>query len=199
MHFRTHLQVSLLAGIIAYPRSPRRMLLFAASGVLIDLDHLLVYCVRSGDWSLSGALVYDRYRHHQAGTGDTRPRYGHMRSWVHHPLMIPLSLAAALHWPLLRPVALGVGLHLCLDHLDLPQRLRVRWRSGGRCAGCGTRRQVAVRIMPRPVEPRATPAPNRSRILLCNSCLRQRLWQGDEWSNGSPSGTVQPEDQQLPG
>lgn len=182
MHLRKHVQASLLAGLLAYPRSPQRMLLLTASGVLVDLDHLLMYCVRSGDWSISGALIYDRYRHHRLVRGDTRPRYGHMRSWVHHPLLIPLSLAVAVRSPLLRPIALGTALHLCLDHLDLPQRLALHWRTRGRCENCGRRRQVAVRIMPRSTDPQLARIQQR-RIMLCQQCLKQRLWQGDEWSS----------------
>lgn len=177
MHIRTHAQVSLLAGLLLYPRSPRRMLLLAAGGVLVDLDHFLLYAVRSGDWSISGALVYDRYRHYRPEPGDTRPRYGKMRSWLHDPLMLPISLLLAWQWPALRPPALGLFLHLCLDHFDLPQRLALRWKYRGCCAYCGTRRQVTVRnSLHTAAEAVAGPiAPLR--MPLCKRCAQHLFWQ----------------------
>jgi hypothetical protein len=177
MHIRTHAQVSLLAGLLLYPYSPRHILLLAAGGVLVDLDHFLLYALRSGDWSIIGALVYDRYRHYRPEPGDTRPRYGKMRSWLHDPLMLPISLLLARQWPALRPLALGLFLHLCLDHVDLLQRLALRWKYRGRCACCGTRRHVTVRNMLRaPTAADSRPAAP-VRLLLCRQCAHRLFWQ----------------------
>ncbi len=176
MHIRTHAQASLITGLILYPRSPCRMLLLVAGGVLIDLDHFLLYAIRSGDWSISGALVYDRYRHFRPEPGDTRPRYGRMRSWLHDPRMLPISLLLAWHWPVLRPLALGLFLHLCLDHFDLPQRLLLRWKYRGCCMYCGTRRQVTARnMLCTAAEAESQPAA-RVRLLLCKRCAHRLFW-----------------------
>lgn len=140
MRFRTHLITSALAGLALYPRRPDRAIALTLGGTLIDFDHLLLYIARTGDWSIAGALRYDRYRHRRRPPGDSRPRYGGMRSWLHEPwLLLPPLWAAAWGRPALRPVALGLSLHLLLDNWDLPARLVARARSGGRCDVCGRR------------------------------------------------------------
>lgn len=140
MRFRTHLITSALAGLALYPRRPGRAAALALAGTLVDFDHLLLYAARTGDWSVTGALRYDSYRHRQIRPGDTRPRYGSMRSWLHMPwLLLPPLWAAASRRPALRPVALGLSLHLFLDHWDLPLQLAARARAGGRCDMCGRR------------------------------------------------------------
>ncbi len=144
MRFRTHLLSSLAAGLALYPRRPARLAALVAAGTLIDLDHLLLYSLRTGDWSVVGALSYDRYRHRGAGAGDSRPRYGTLRSWLHQPLLaLPLCLAAARR-PGLRPLALGVALHLLLDFSDWPAHYAEQLRSGGRCRACGRAGRVIV-------------------------------------------------------
>jgi hypothetical protein len=136
MRFRTHLLTSVLAGVALYPRRPARLAALVAAGTLVDLDHLLLYWLQTGDWSVVGALRYDRYRHRGAGAGDTRPRYGSLRSWLHEAWLVlpPLWLGAAGH-PALRPAAVGLSLHLLLDHYDLPWRYAARRRAGGLCQG----------------------------------------------------------------
>ncbi len=124
MRLRTHLISSLGLGLLLYPCRPGAVLRLTAAGSLIDLDHLLCYGLRSGDWSVVGALRYDRYRNQRRMEGDNRPRYGPLRSWLHLPwLVLPGLWAAALRWPALRPVAWGVSLHLALDNLA--------WLDGG--------------------------------------------------------------------
>src|SRR5262245_54838746 len=116
MRLRTHLIASTLAGIALYPRSPRRAALMALAGVAVDLDHYLLYALRSGDWSLLGALRYDRRRARPIRPGDTRPRYGSLRSVIHHAaLTIPLAWLIASRQPALRPLASGLTLHLAMD------------------------------------------------------------------------------------
>lgn len=146
MRFRTHLITSALAGLALYPRRPARAAALVLAGTLLDVDHLLLYVARTGDWSVAGALRYDTYRHGQIRPGDTRPRYGPMRSWLHEPwLLLPPVWAAAARRPALRPLAVGLSLHMLLDHWDLPWRLGARVRAGDSCDSCrrrGLRRRV---------------------------------------------------------
>lgn len=140
MRFRSHFLASALAGVALYPRSPRRAALVALSGVLIDADHFLLYASRSGDWSLLGALRYDKRRSKRPRRGDTRPRYGPLRSVAHHaPLTLPLAWSLAKLFPALVPCAVGLTLHLAMD-TPWPMLLdyRVWLRSRGRCERCGT-------------------------------------------------------------
>lgn len=138
MRFRTHLLAAAAVGLALYPRSPWRAALTAISGVALDIDHWVLYAARSGDWNPVGALRYDRRRHHPPRRGDTRPRYGSLRSAAHQPLLsLPLAWLAALALPWLRPVAAGITVHLALDlhppHFDW----RVWRRASGRCERCG--------------------------------------------------------------
>ncbi len=138
MRFSTHLFSSLAVGLALYPRQPVHLATVVAAGTLIDIDHLLLYSLQTGDWSVVGALRYDRYRNRRAGVGDTRPRYGPLRSWLHNPLLtLPALWALAAGRPHMRAVALGLSLHLLLDHPDWPQRTVERWRAGGVCRACG--------------------------------------------------------------
>ncbi len=116
MRLHTHLWSSAFLSLTIYPRHPGKATLMTLAGVLVDLDHLVLYALRSGDWSIAGALCYNRYRHQKRVPGDTRPRYGSLRSWVHQPLLIlpPLWWLARRHRAL-QPVAMGVTLHLMLD------------------------------------------------------------------------------------
>ncbi len=116
MRLHTHLWSSALLSLAIYPGQPGKATLTTLSGVLVDLDHLVLYMVRSGDWSIIGALCYNRYRHQKRVPGDTRPRYGPLRSWVHQPLLIlPPLWCLACRYRALQPVVLGVTLHLTLD------------------------------------------------------------------------------------
>lgn len=138
MRFRTHLIVSALAGVALYRRAPRRAALLTVAGVAIDFDHMLLYALRSGDWSPAGALRYDRLRGQPIRPGDTRPRYGSLRSIVHRPaLTLPLLWLLAWRFPALRPVALGLSLHLALDASPLHADWRVWSRARGHCERCG--------------------------------------------------------------
>src|SRR5262245_14927880 len=83
MRLRSHLLASALIGAALYPLAPLRALLVTISGVAVDLDHYLLYALRSGDWSPVGALRYDRRRGHPVRPGDTQPRYGSLRSAIH--------------------------------------------------------------------------------------------------------------------
>jgi hypothetical protein len=138
MRLRTHLLASTIAGIAIYPRAPRRAALLALAGVAVDLDHFVLYALRSGDWSLPGALRYDRRRSRPIRPGDTRPRYGPLRSVVHRAaLTLPLVWLLAHRWPALRPIAAGVTLHLALDLPLLHFDWRVWRRARGHCERCG--------------------------------------------------------------
>jgi hypothetical protein len=172
MRFRTHLWTSALAALVRYPHRPRDAALTVLAGTMIDVDHFVLYALQTGDWSISGALRYNRYRHHPLAPGDTRPRYGQLRSWLHQPLiLLPLYLVA-LALPRLRPVALALSLHLALDHVDLPLRRRIRRRAGGRCRDCGqsdTLLSIYYFYFPGRVYEAG------EHVLLCRNCYHLRL------------------------
>jgi hypothetical protein len=138
MRLRTHILTSALLGGALYKRSPRKIALLLAGGVLLDVDHYLIYGLRSGDWSLRGALRYDRWRSRPITPGDTRRGYGSLRSVAHSArLTIPLVWLLSWRWPALRPLSIGVTLHLALDTSPLRLDWRVWRRAGGRCERCG--------------------------------------------------------------
>ncbi len=140
MRLRTHLWTSLLTGLLIYPRSPSRVLQLTFAGVALDVDHLLLYALRTGDWSISGALFYDRYRGRAMVAGDTRPRYGPLRSWLHQPLLVlPLAWWQATRYTALRPAAIGLTLHLLLDYVEAPLYWWARWRARQNCEHCACR------------------------------------------------------------
>ncbi|MCG8349140.1 MAG: hypothetical protein MI924_15325 [Chloroflexales bacterium] len=137
MRLHTHVWTSMLTACAIYPRSLRNASLLILAGVLIDLDHLVLYSLRTGDLSVSGAVAYDRYRGSIAVPGDTRPRYGSLRSWLHQPLLtLPLVWLLSRRWSSTRPVALGITLHLILDYALLPIYWLIHQRARGRCEVC---------------------------------------------------------------
>ncbi|MCS6842493.1 MAG: hypothetical protein NZ699_12660 [Roseiflexus sp.] len=138
MRFRDHLLAAAAISLALYPRSPVRAALAILGGVALDIDHFLLYALRSGDWSPVGALRYDRRRHRLPRRGDTRPRYGMLRSVAHEPqVALPLIWLAATLWSPLRPLAVGLTVHLALD-LHLPRfNWRVYRRAQDRCERCG--------------------------------------------------------------
>ncbi len=145
MRFDQHLISSAILAVCLYPRQPISAALFIAGGVLIDLDHLALYISRTGDWSVSGALHYNRYRNRLPQRGDNRPRYGSLRSWLHQPLLVvPALWAFAQHHRWMRPLAAGVTLHLFLDHLAMPAIWAAYLHAGGRCVRCGSKQRVEV-------------------------------------------------------
>lgn len=166
----THLWTSALTGLLLYRRRPGAALALTAAGVLIDADHLLLYAVRSGDWTLPGALRYMRYRNDPGGMRDRRPRYGSLRSTAHHPLAgLALALLAA-RLPLLRPVAIGIGLHLLLDWSYMPRQWYYFWKAGWRCALCGHQRQLRLHAIIHSCEGGRNTADNLA--VLCRACDR---------------------------
>ena len=174
MHLRTHLLASALAGIALYPRSPRRAALVALSGVAVDLDHYVLFALRSGDWNLLGALRYDRRRGRPVLPGDTRPRYGALRSILHRAtLTIPLAWLLARRWPWLRPLAAGVTLHLVMDLSLLHFDWRVWRRARGHCERCGIgglELDVYYRLSPDRGGARWSP---HNRAAWCQTCARE--------------------------
>ncbi|MFV9507552.1 MAG: hypothetical protein AB4911_23630 [Oscillochloridaceae bacterium umkhey_bin13] len=155
MRPRDHLLISTVAGLALYGWRPRPLLALIAAGTLVDVDHLLRYVFVTGDWSVVGALRYERYRHQRWRQGDTRPRYGSMRSALHRPwLMVPALWMGATRYPWLQPLAYGLSLHLLLDHLDGPWRIAARLRARGRCEGCGRHdRPLQIHRLPRQGRP----------------------------------------------
>lgn len=140
MHPGTHLITSSVLGLLVYMRRPARLATLVAAGTLIDFDHLALYGWRTGDWSVIGALRYNRYRGRRHTEGDNRPRYGSLRSWLHIPwLALPAIWAWAGRQPDIRPLALGLTLHLLLDHLEWPWQAQAWLRARGACESCGRR------------------------------------------------------------
>jgi hypothetical protein len=153
MRLRTHVLTSALLGATLYHRSPARAALVLLSGVGLDVDHYLLYALRSGDWSPRAALRYDTWRHAPRQPGDTRRRYGALRSPFHDArLTLPVAWGAAWRWPWLRPVAIGLTLHLVLDFPFLRLDWRIWRRSAGRCERCGQiglKRDISYVLPPR--------------------------------------------------
>lgn len=172
MRLRTHLLTSSALGLALYPRRPERLAALVAASTLIDLDHLVLYGLRTGDWSAVGALRYNRYRGRRYTAGDTRPRYGSLRSWLHNPwLALPLAWAWAGACPAARPLALGLSLHLLLDHVDLPWRIQARLRAGGACQSCG-RRGARLSVY------RSRDAAGARYLALCRVCGQRAMTSG---------------------
>ncbi len=174
MRLRAHLISAALLGVTMYPRRPLRALLVLIGGVAIDADHYLLYALRSGSRQPLDALRYDRVRKHPIVRGDTRPRYGSLRSVFHlaHVSLPPLALLA-LRIPLVRPILAGLTLHLILD-FHWPHFDRRAWRrAAGRCERCGVagldREVFFIRDPKRGGQPRAI----ENRLVLCNTCARE--------------------------
>jgi hypothetical protein len=168
MHSRTHLWTSALAGLLAYPRRPAQALLVVATGVLVDVDHFVLYALRSGDWSLRGALRYNQYRNKPRGPRDQRPRYGSLRSVVHHPLAVLGLVLLAKPVPALRPVALGFGLHMLLDWAHIPGEWLLFQQVGWRCELCGGNERLRLRLIVHPTDGGRNRPDNR--VVLCRRC-----------------------------
>jgi hypothetical protein len=174
MRLRTHLLVSSLAGIVLYPRSPRRVALMALAGIAVDLDHYMLFALRSGDWSPLGALRYDRRRGQPIRPGDTRPRYGSLRSIVHRAaLTIPLTWLIAYRWPALRPVAAGITLHLALDVSPMRFDWRVWRRARGHCERCGVGGLALGVYYRRPPGRGSARWSLENRAAWCSDCARE--------------------------
>jgi hypothetical protein len=138
MRFRTHLLIAAAAGAAIYRRQPLRAALVAVGGVALDLDHFVLYALRSGDWNPFGALAYDRRRKRAPRAGDTRPRYGSLRSSLHRvEIALPLLGLLCARRPALLPFAIGMLIHLLLDQHPPHFDWRAWRRARGRCERCG--------------------------------------------------------------
>ncbi|MCS6881240.1 MAG: hypothetical protein RMK84_02965 [Oscillochloridaceae bacterium] len=172
MHPCTHLLISSALGLALYPRRLEHLAALVAAGTLIDLDHMALYGLRTGDWSVVGALRYNRYRGRRYTAGDTRPRYGSLRSWLHNPwLALPLAWAWTGAYPAARPLALGLSLHLLLDHVDMPRRIQARLRARGACQSCG-RRGARLEVH------RFRHAAGTRYLALCRACWHRTIRAG---------------------
>lgn len=182
MRFRSHLLASAAAGFALYPRTPRKAALVTIAGVLLDVDHYVLYALRSGDWNPLGALRYNQRRSRRVRPGDTRPRYGPLRSVLHYKrLTIPLVWLAGSLQPALRPIAIGITLHLLLDTpLILMLDWRVWRRARGRCERCGTREAPRGVLYLRSPQRGGERWALGNRVLWCAPCakamLDEELW-----------------------
>jgi hypothetical protein len=173
---RAHLIASAAVGAMLYQRQPWKAVLVTLGGVLIDVDHYLLFALRSGDWNPYSSVRYNHYRHNHPWRGDHRPRFGSLRSLLHQRAF-GFSIAALIAWyaPKLRPLAWALALHLLMDiprhHFDWQTWQRMR----GRCAGCGAaglRLGVFRLALPHPTEQNRV---DISRITLCPHCSRAVL------------------------
>jgi hypothetical protein len=94
--------------------------LFAATAVLIDVDHYVSYGLRTGDLSLERAYTYHHARAAKGGWG-FRPHWPAVvyeaQRPLHALLMLLVLCLAAVRWPALVPVAGGAVFHRLLDYL----------------------------------------------------------------------------------
>ena len=138
MRLRAHVLTSALLATALYRRAPRDAALLLIGGVGLDVDHYLLYALRSGDWSPRRAWRHDSQRHAPLHPGERRRSYGPLRSPFHDArLTLPLAWLLSWRWPALRPIAIGVTLHLALDFPFLRLDWRVWRRAQGRCENCG--------------------------------------------------------------
>lgn len=176
MKLRSHLIASAVAGVALYPRRPLSALLTLIAGVAVDFDHILLYALRSGDWNPLGARAYDRRRHGRTRRGDTRPRYGSLRSPIHRPLLsLPIIWLLALAFPRLRPLAAGATLHLAMDTPYQRYNRTVWERAGFRCERCGMTGVSLDVYFRRPPHFGGDPWALENRELRCPQCEREIL------------------------
>jgi hypothetical protein len=116
-----HLVATATAGAILAPGAPvEGLALFAVGSVLIDVDHLLFYFVRTGRLDVSGMFTY--FRENVDRNIHSIPYLG---VCVLHTVEFLLAVAlSALLFPLLGYLLAGLIFHLCLDIWDLV-RLKV--------------------------------------------------------------------------
>ena len=186
MRFRTHLLASAAAGLSLYPHAFGKAALVTVAGVLLDVDHYVLYALRSGDWNPLGALHYNQRRSRRIRPGDTRPRYGPLRSVLHYKwLTIPLVWLASSLQPVLRPVAVGITLHLLLD---TPFILMLDWRvwrrAQGRCKRCATRNVPRGVMYLRPPHRGGDRWALGNRVLWCAACAKA-MFDEEQWGSAT--------------
>ena len=136
MHPRDHLIATAVALVPLGRRGWSRpaLALFAATSVLLDVDHYVAYVWQTGDLSLWRA-----YRHHQETARRTHwgLRLGvpalmvDQRRPLHALAPIAVAAVAAARWPVLLPAALGAVFHRLQDFLWGCVRVPVKRRCTG--------------------------------------------------------------------
>jgi hypothetical protein len=122
MYPTQHVVLTAVATVPLFRRGWRwpAVALFAATAVLIDVDHYASYALRTGDLSLEQAYAYHHARATKGGRG-FRPHWPAMVYEAQRPLHTLLTLLvlclAALRWPVIAPVAAGAVFHRLLDYL----------------------------------------------------------------------------------
>lgn len=116
MTLSQHLAATGVAAAIIAPRcSPLELLLFACGSVLIDVDHLLFYYTRRGEWDIAGMFRY--FREDVDQHLNAIPYLG---VCIFHTAEFFLAVALLSHpFPLIRLVLWGMIFHLLLDTCDL--------------------------------------------------------------------------------
>jgi hypothetical protein len=174
MRFKHHLLAGAALGMALYRREPFKIALSMLGSVALDTDHFILYAWRSGDLNPLGAIQYDRRRHKPPRPGDTRPRYGALRSRFHEKrVTLPILALLCMRWPQLRPFALGMTLHLLMDIHPLHFDWRAWQRADGRCERCGVSGldcDVYYRVPPERGGDRRALA---NRAFWCGTCARE--------------------------
>jgi hypothetical protein len=116
MTLTQHLVVTgIAAAALAPGSSAGELLLFCSGGVLIDVDHLIFYAVRTGKWDIPGMFRYFREE-----IDPYLDRIPYLGVCIFHTAECFLAVAlAALFFPPCRYLLAGMILHLLLDIFDL--------------------------------------------------------------------------------
>lgn len=134
MRVRDHLALSAVGAALISPWAGKSALGLLASGVLIDADHYLWFCLRHRRLSLRGAVTF---------FSAANPPQHRATRVLHTPAAVAAAFGASIRLPRLLPVALGMGLHVLLDarHEEGMRRARsaALERDEYACQACGSR------------------------------------------------------------
>ena len=116
MTLKQHIAATGIAAAILTPRSSLvELLLFASGGILIDVDHLLFYYIRTGRRDVRGMFRYFREEVDQH-----LDRIPYLGVCVLHTAEFFLAVAIlAVFFPMVRFLLAGLIFHITLDIFDL--------------------------------------------------------------------------------
>jgi len=116
MTLKQHIAATGIAAAILAPRSSLvELLLFASGGILIDVDHLLFYYIRTGRMDVGGMFRYFREEVDQH-----LDRIPYLGVCIFHTAEFFLAVAMlAVFFPMVRFLLAGLIFHIILDICDL--------------------------------------------------------------------------------
>jgi len=116
MTLKQHIVATGIAAAILAPRSSlTELLLFGSGSILIDVDHLLFYYIRTGRRDVGGMFRYFREEVDQH-----LDRIPYLGVCVFHTAEFFLAIALlAAFYPMVRFLLAGLLLHISLDIFDL--------------------------------------------------------------------------------